>query len=366
MPAAQDGGLTAWASATVAAAERTSGHHLRPACEDRARAHAERQRHSVTNQTRAPSGVEPARGTAHRLVCERLSGLRAFEDFRAGRLSRSDFQHAVDGLRCDDWGLNEDQLNLATRFAHDGAATVRDMLTTLSHDGAIASPEYPEAEFDAYEAQVERRFVHGPNLTFIFPEEARFLFALAWIAAPQRTVFLGSYYGYWAIWAMPAIAAAGGHAVLIDPDAAVLELSRANMERFGYADRCTFVCADAAAHLHSTSDGYDLAVLDAEGPHDEGPPDRRAKAIYAPLTEAVTPRLRPHGLLVAHNVLLDNVTDNAYFRRSIARNRRQFERFLGYVARTYDVRRTFATSEGIGVYRRMAGELPGHDRRATP
>jgi len=308
-------------------------------------------------------GGEPEGGTVHRLVCDRLRRLPAFEQFRVGGLQRSSFQQVVEKLDHADWGLTEDQLNLATRFPTDPARAVDAMLRSLVDGGAINTTAYPEDEFRAHALDVERRFAHGRNVTFIFPEEARLLFALAWIVRPQRTVFLGSYYGYWAIWAMPGIAAAGGRAVLIDLDPSVLELSRVNMERFGYADHCSFSCHDAAAHLQGSPDLYDLAVLDAEGPPDEGPPERRAKAIYGPLTEAVTPRLRPSGLLVAHNMLLDNLTDNAYFGRKIAANRRQFDRFFDHVAQAYDVQRTFATSEGVGVYRRAASDQSQRPRR---
>ncbi len=298
-------------------------------------------------------------GTAHRLVCDRLSDLPAFAEFRGGRLSRSEYQRVIDTLRCSEWGLNEDQLNLSTRFPQDEPSLVDGMLSTLAGDGTITSTAYPSASFAAYAADVQERFSHGANLTFIFPEEARFLFALAHVAAPAATVFLGSYYGYWAIWALPGIVAASGHAVLIDPDPDVLDLSRTNIERFGWADHCSFVCEDAAAYLERVPQGFDLAVLDAEGPHAVGPPERRAKAIYGPLTETVTPLLRPGGLLVAHNVLLGNLTDNAYFRRSIARNEAQLERFLGCLARDYEAPHTFDTTEGVGVYRRPAGAAAG-------
>jgi predicted O-methyltransferase YrrM len=304
-----------------------------------------------------------ASGTAYQLICHCLAALPEFQLFRAGGLSREEFQGVIDQCRADDWGLNEDQLNLATRLPVDEATAVAEFTRTLVADLALPAAHYSAEEFGRWRASVESHFDHGPNLTYIFPEEAHLLFVLAQLRQPRSAVFLGSYYGYWAIWAMPAIAAAGGTAVLIDPDPKVLELSWANLQKFGYADRCRFICEDAAAYLDREPHQYDLAVLDAEGPPASGPPEYRGKAIYHPLTVSVTPRLRPHGLLVAHNILLANLSENAYFKRKIEKNNHQFAEFLPYLDLHYDVQRQFPTTEGVGVFRRAAGIESGDARR---
>jgi predicted O-methyltransferase YrrM len=226
------------------------------------------------------------------------------------------------------------------------------MLIRLRSEGLLPRCDYDEERFAQFREHVTRAFNHGDHLTYIFPEESRLLYAVAEITAPTRTVFLGSYYGYWAIWALPAIAAAGGSAVLIDPDPEVLDLSAANVGRLGYADICTFVCEDGVVYLERERANYDFAVLDAEGPVAEGPADRRGKAIYGPLTAAVTPLLQPGGLLLAHNILLENLTDNGYFARRIASNIEQFVVFSRILARDYDLALALPTSEGVGVYRR--------------
>jgi len=291
-------------------------------------------------------------GTADFLIRSRLAGLSAFREFVTGSIGRAEFQNALTAERPEDWGLNEDQFNLATRLSVDDESAVDGMLARLHSDGILPKSGYDKERFAQFRDRVAAELDHGDHLTFIFPEEARLLYAVAEITAPARVLFLGSYYGYWAIWALPAIAAAGGTAVLIDPDAEVLDLSAANTLRLGYAGVCTFVCEDAVAYLEREPTGCDFVVLDAEGPTAEGPADRRGKAIYGPLTAVVTPLLRPGGLLLAHNILLDNLTDNNYFAGRIAHNIKQFTEFSRILERHYDRALNLPTSEGTGAYRR--------------
>ncbi|MEV4335181.1 class I SAM-dependent methyltransferase [Streptomyces sp. NPDC049597] len=295
-------------------------------------------------------------GTADSLIRSRLAGLPAFKEFQAGSIGRAELQSALAAERPEDWGLNEDQLNLATRLCVDDESAVDRMLVRLHSEGLLPGTGYDKDRFERFRDRMDAEFDHGGHLTYIFPEEARLLFAVAEITAPARTVFIGSYYGYWAAWALPGIAAAGGTAVLIDPDADVLQLSADNLRRLGYSDVCTFACEDAAARLERELAEYDLVVLDAEGPAAHGPANRRGKAVYGPLTAAVTPWLRPGGLLLAHNVLLENLTDNGYFAGRIARNVEQFTGFSRIVERYYDRALDLPTSEGVGAYRRGGGD----------
>jgi predicted O-methyltransferase YrrM len=153
------------------------------------------------------------------------------------------------------------------------------------------------------------------------------------------------------VWALPGIARAGGTATLVDIDPVVSATASRNFATLGIAGHVEVVVDDAIAYA-ARLPTVDLAVLDAEGPKDNCPDELRDKAIYGPITAAVTPNLRPGGLLVAHNMMLDNLSDNAYFAERIADNRRQFARFEARVSEAYDARCLLATTEGVGVYRR--------------
>lgn len=215
-----------------------------------------------------------------------------------------------------------------------------------------ASTGYPRQELAALRHEAAQAFDHDGRTTYIFPEEARLLYALAHLLRPRTTVFLGSYYGYWAVWALPGILAGGGHVTLVDTDAAVMELARRNLARLGLDAGVEFVVADATVPPPTGTAVVDLCVLDAEGPKDCPDEDLRDKAIYHPIMRAWTPSLRPGGVLVAHNMLLGNLSPNAYFEAKILHNRGQYARFERHLGEHYDVRRVYPTSEGVGVYRR--------------
>ena len=74
---------------------------------------------------------------------------------------------------------------------------------------------------------------HGPFRTYIYPEEARLLFAIADILRPKAAIFLGSYYGYWARAPLAVIARHGGRAVLVDPDPQAQAVARRNLKSAG-------------------------------------------------------------------------------------------------------------------------------------
>ncbi|SCF24432.1 Predicted O-methyltransferase YrrM [Micromonospora matsumotoense] len=234
-----------------------------------------------------------------------------------------------------------------------------DVLADLADAGLVPEARYPRPEFERLANLVVDRFEHAGRTTFIFPEEARLLFALAHQVRPRNAVFLGSYYGYWAIWAAPAVLASGGRMTLVDVDADAMATARSNMAALGFADSVDFVVADAIDFAQHQLRDVDLCVLDAEGPKEGPVPDLLDKAIYFPITQAVTPALLPNALLVAHNVLLQNLTANAYFAGRIEHNRAQFGKWMTHLTEHYNVHRVYPSSEGTGVYRKLGSPCAG-------
>ena len=84
--------------------------------------------------------------------------------------------------------LSEDQLNLSTRFPHDERGYVAEILADLHEAGVLDSVEYPNDEFEDLRRMVAECFVHDCRTTYIFPEEARLLFAVAHLIRPRNTV----------------------------------------------------------------------------------------------------------------------------------------------------------------------------------
>ncbi|MFD8495923.1 O-methyltransferase [Amycolatopsis sp. NPDC059657] len=298
--------------------------------------------------------------TAHAVIDSALGGCAEYRAFRNGLMSRADYSRWVEAHfdELSELGLNRDKQNLSTRFPSDDHACVTDLLAALAKDGLVPGTEYPVDAFEEFAQRVAEEWDHGGRTTFIFSEEARLMFALAHQVRPRNAVFLGSYYGYWAIWALPAIAATGGHLTLVDVDGDVMALAERNIAALGYANLVDFVVADAAEYARTMND-VDLCVLDAEGPLDAPDPDLRDKAIYYPHTRAISHALPAGALLVAHNVLLDNLTENAYFAGRIAGNKAQFAKWKGHLDAFYDVHQVFSTTEGVGVYRRNSSPCAG-------
>lgn len=289
-------------------------------------------------------------GPAYDVIDGTLRAFAEYRSFRAGELPRADYCAWLQKTAAVS-GLNQDQLNLSARFPLDERRFVADSLDRLVSLGLLPDTGYPEEEFGLLWKAVQAKLWHGGFMTYIFPEEARLLFAIAHIVRPRTLIFPGSYYAYWAVWALPAIAKANGSATLIDIDRRAVAVARHNVEQLGMGNRVSFVDSDAIAYGRTLQEA-DLVVLDAEGPKNEGPDELRDKAIYAPIMEATTPALRPGCLLVAHNMLLENLTDNPYFAARVAYNKAQYARFQAHLDAHYDRQCVLPTSEGIGVYRK--------------
>jgi predicted O-methyltransferase YrrM len=281
-----------------------------------------------------------------------LEGLTCYGDFRAGRLSRAGFRAQL--LAHEQYllahGLTEDQIHFAFRYPRDEEALVDRILIELLDRGALQRVDYDKAAFREHLARM-RRYDHDCYQTYIYPEEARLVFALADIVRPQHIVALGSYYGWWALWAAPALAKNGGRAVLVDVNPVSNAIAESNLIKLGFASFTEVVNCDAIEYLCSNGQEFDFVLLDAEGSPDDARPEYRDKAIYNPIVSALLPHLAQQSVLVCHNILLDNLMMTDPYLRSRSRSyRSQYGQFLNVVDQIFSVRLNCPTTEGIGVY----------------
>lgn len=283
-------------------------------------------------------------------IDEALRTEAVYSAWRSGAVSKQEFATWVREQNPARYGLTADQLGLATRAPLDAEGHVDACLDQLKQAGVIESVEYPKNGFRSVARVIAQQFQHDSYLTYIFPEEARLLFALSYLTGGSRWAFLGSYYGYWAAWAMAGIVERGGEAVLVDVDRDALRLSRRNFDSLGWSDAATFLETDATHDLDRGE--FDVCVLDAEGPEDHPDMRLRDKAIYGPILEAALPTLKPGGLVIAHNMMFSNPTRIDYFEAKIARNVEQYAEFQSIVDQHFDARMVLETTEGVGVYRR--------------
>jgi len=240
-------------------------------------------------------------------------------------------------------------LALASRYPPDFEAHAESVFRELAAAGFVPRTT-PSDGFAAFRDTVRERYDHGDRWTYINPDEAKLVYLLSMAVRPRLLVVMGSYYGYWAVWAMPGVSAAGGRAILIDPDPAVCRMARSNFRAMGYGSCSEVLESEAQGVLPTLEAPVDMALLDAYNPKREPDPSHHGKGIYAPLTEALYGELGEGGLLVAHNDYLPGVGDNALARPFLEPACRELAAFHAFCTRRFRRQRVVPTPDGIGVY----------------
>lgn len=160
--------------------------------------------------------------------------------------------------------------------------------------------------FDEYRKYIRENYNHGDFVTFIYPEDERLLYSAAKINQPKKAFIAGSYYGYFAIWAMKSIKENGGMFVLSDIDEEVCKLAEKNFNNLGFKNNVKIYCEDAAKLLTDRTEPIDMLVLDATGIHDDPRPEYRGKRIYGALLKAAKHLLSKGSMIVIHNMEPEN------------------------------------------------------------
>jgi len=121
-------------------------------------------------------------------------------------------------------------------------------------------------------------------------EDGRLLRVLAQAIGAKRAVEIGTSNGYSAIWIALALKSTGGHLVTHEIDPGRAARARANFERAGVADLITVVLGDAHEKVRELEGPIDLLFIDADKPG------------YLDYLEQCLPKVRPGGLILAHNM----------------------------------------------------------------
>jgi predicted O-methyltransferase YrrM len=199
---------------------------------------------------------------------------------------------------------------------------------------------------------VYSRYDHDKYHTFIFPEEERIAYALAYILHPTSAILLGSYYGYWGIWIMPAICERGGMAYFVDSNESVSVVAANNLNKLGYDKNSEVIICEGTNFLSNIKQQYDFVALDAEGDSTHPNPDFRGKAVYYPLIKACFEHITNGSVVLCHNILLRNPIQDPYFMRKIDKNLSEFSKFLPFMKNNFRQGLDYSTTEGIGIYRK--------------
>ncbi len=115
---------------------------------------------------------------------------------------------------------------------------------------------------------------------------------------PRRVLEIGTFTGYSAL-CLAAGMDEGGEVLTIEIDDEIEDFTRSFLSRSPYGDRVKFVIGDALDIIPTLTDEYDLVFIDAN------------KRDYLRYYEAVLPRVRPGGFILADNTLWDGkvITD---------------------------------------------------------
>ena len=283
-----------------------------------------------------------------------LGSTPEYAQFRSSAMPRTQFAAFLDSIApaLIAAGLPAEDVHFAKRYPISEAAFVDDCLNRLRERGMLPSRDYDRDGYDRLAAQIRTTHDHGPFRTYIYPEEARLLYAFADIVRPRSVAFVGSFYGYWAHAALASIVAHGGRAVLIDPDPRAQEVARRNLDRAGLLDRVNIAITTGEEYLAHPTGSFDFVVLDAEGPRTHPDPEQRGKAIYGRLLRHLLPHMPPSAYLICHNILFEDIASCSYFDRIIARNLEELGPFRDLVAREFREFIECPSTEGVGIGRR--------------
>jgi predicted O-methyltransferase YrrM len=129
------------------------------------------------------------------------------------------------------------------------------------------------------------------DLLAVSEEDGRFLRVVAVASGARRALEIGGASGYSAIWIGLAMRETGGRLTTIEFDPKRAATAANNLRRAGLADIVTVVAGDAFSEIPRIARDFDFVFLDAW------------KRDYKRFLDLVSPRLRPRGLFLAHNVV---------------------------------------------------------------
>jgi predicted O-methyltransferase YrrM len=123
-------------------------------------------------------------------------------------------------------------------------------------------------------------------------EDARLLRILAESTGAKNVVELGTSNGYSGLWFCLALRKTGGHLTTYDIDQDRFNQAKANFEKAGVSSLVTQVFGDAHEKVKELPDDFviDILFIDADKP---GYPD---------YLEKLLPKVRPGGIILAHNM----------------------------------------------------------------
>jgi len=168
------------------------------------------------------------------------------------------------------------------------ASAVLDVLARLEQR---STSERPELERLNNIGAPATRAAAGGLMLDVGPEVGRLLNALARIVDARNVLEIGGSVGYSTVWIAEALSHTGGHAVTVEPNQDKADQLRTNLISAGVDKFVDVVVDDAGAVVGQVTEPLDLVLID------------HWKDLYVREFDAVWPKLRSGGVIVADNVL---------------------------------------------------------------
>jgi predicted O-methyltransferase YrrM len=129
------------------------------------------------------------------------------------------------------------------------------------------------------------------DLLAVSEEDGRFLRVMVASSGATRALEVGAANGYSAIWIGLGLRQTGGRLTTIEYDPARARVASDHIRQAGLSDVVSVVSGDAFNEIPKLAGEFDFVFLDAW------------KRDYKRFFDLLLPRLRPRGLLLAHNVV---------------------------------------------------------------
>jgi predicted O-methyltransferase YrrM len=129
------------------------------------------------------------------------------------------------------------------------------------------------------------------DLLAVSEEDGRFLRVMVASSGATRALEVGAANGYSAIWIGLGLRQTGGRLTTIEYDPARARIASDHIRQAGLSDVVSVVSGDAFNEIPKLAGEFDFVFLDAW------------KRDYKRFFDLLLPRLRPRGLLLAHNVV---------------------------------------------------------------
>ena len=223
--------------------------------------------------------------------------MTALDTDKDGAISAEEMKHAADALKAldknQDGRLARDEVTprfgpFAGRGMRPGAGRPERGDETASFEStampATAAEKKMLSILDDMRQNQSRGMMNVP------PEDGRLLRLLTETVGAKRVVEIGTSNGYSGIWFCLALRTTGGKLTTYEIDKHRAALARENFKRAGVDGIVTLVEGNAHEEVTKSQEPIDVIFLDAD------------KEGYIDYLNKCLPRLRPGGLIVAHNM----------------------------------------------------------------